>query len=215
MVHRYMGFLVPFFTAYAILLASPPLQAQTAAYETASLLEINQVIPNFGIVSPALFRGGQPGKGGLEALKNAGVKTIVNFRDGEEDIRTEKALAHKLGLKFVSIPLSVFKSVNKNQVDHFLSVVRNPENQPVFAHCRQGQDRCGTMVAMYRMNEEAWGAGQAYNEMLKYGFHPMFIGLTSAVYRMSSDLGRPEAPPSPGEIVEDIKSRLKKALSAL
>lgn len=208
-------FLAVFFAACVLLSTITPLRAENTPFTPISLQEINQHIPNFAIVSPVLLRGGQPAKGGLEALKNAGVKTIVNFRDGEEDIRTEKALARKLGLNFVSIPLSVFKSVNKEQVEHFLSVIRNPENQPVFAHCRQGQDRCGTMVAMYRMNEEAWSASQAYNEMLQYGFHPMFLGLTAAVYRMSSDLGRPETPPSPGEVVADIKLRLKKALSVL
>ncbi|MBX9693351.1 MAG: tyrosine-protein phosphatase [Cyanobacteria bacterium] len=162
------------------------IQAQTtteaSVLSAATVQDINSVIPNFGIVSPTLLRGGQPRKGGLASLKRAGVKTIVNLRDGNEDIRSEKALAEELGLNFVSIPMSVFKHASKEQVDQFMKVVKNPDNPMTFVHCRQGMDRCGTMVAMYRMKEQSWTAKAAYEEMLKYGFHPFLLGLRWSVF---------------------------------
>src|SRR5581483_10170084 len=37
-------------------------------------------LPNFGEVTPNLFRGGQPGADGLKALKKMGVSIIVDMR---------------------------------------------------------------------------------------------------------------------------------------
>jgi tyrosine-protein phosphatase SIW14 len=174
--------------------------------------ETKQLLPNFGVVSPVLVRGAQPKPGGLEYLKKMGVKTIVNLRDGKGDIEAERKIADKLGLRFVSIPMSVFKTARKDQIDKFLTTVKTPENQPVYVHCRQGQDRCGTMVAAYRVAEESWTAQVAYQEMLKYGFHPIFIGLSASIFALSSTLGRPGGLPNP---LYNIESQLKDAVTAL
>jgi len=174
-----------------------------------------QVVPNFGVVTPFLLRGAQPSRQGFEALRAAGVKTVVNFRDGKKDIASEKELVESLGMKSVSIPLSVFKTVKDEDIEKFLKVVNDPKNGPVYMHCRQGQDRCGTMVAIYRLTRQNWGATQAYDEMLKYGFHPIFVGLSNSMYRVAANLGRPETPPSASEIYTDLKSRLKQAIGTL
>ncbi len=172
----------------SVILVPKPVTAQSSAILDATLVEeLKLAVPNFGIVSSALLRGGQPRLDRLESLKRAGVKTIVNLRDGQKDIDEERACAEKAGIKFVSIPMSVLKGVSRDKVEKFLSVVRDPANQPVFVHCRQGQDRCSTMVAMYRQLEQSWTPEQAYAEMLRYGFHPFFLGLSSAVFAVKAD----------------------------
>lgn len=164
-------------------LAQSPSVASAAPLLSAGITqEINAVVPNFGVVSNKLLRGGQPREGGLEALKKAGVTTVVNLRDGLEDIEGERQLAHKLGLKFVSIPMSVFKTAAPAQVDKFLKTVSENKDGKTFVHCRQGMDRCSTMVAMYRMNVDNWTAKRAYDEMLSYGFHPFLLGLRWSVF---------------------------------
>lgn len=190
--------------------AAPP---TAALLNSASVRGLNASVPNFGVVSPTLLRGGQPRDGGLAALKNAGVKTIVNLRDGEDDIAEEAEVARSLGLKYVSIPLSVFGSVSNDEINQFLSVTNSQNNQPVFVHCRQGQDRTGTMVAMYRMKEQGWTADKAYQEMKDYGFHPFFLGLKSAVFRNGKESGLASQNVAPEqEILADIKTRVKKFL---
>jgi hypothetical protein len=50
-------------------------------------------LPNFGEVTPNLFRGGQPGVGGLEALKKMGVGIVVDMRGSKsshEEIAVSK-----------------------------------------------------------------------------------------------------------------------------
>lgn len=145
--------------------------------------EIDRQVPNFGIVSSTLLRGGQPRDDAFVLLKKAGVKAIINLRDGEKDIAHERNLAEQLGLKFISIPLSSFGKISREQFAQFLQIVRAPENQPAFVHCRQGQDRSGAMVAMYRIVDQGWSYGKAYGEMIKYGFHPFLIGLSSSLQK--------------------------------
>jgi len=194
---------------------SLPTHARTNPLQTATQADFGALVPNFGVVSPELWRGGVPRQGGLIELQKAGVKTIVNLMQDGQAVENERETARELGLKFVHIPLNHFKSLKKDQVDKFLATVRNPELQPVFVHCNQGQDRAGTMVGIYRISEQGWTAAQAYDEMLSFGFHPFFLNLTSSVYATASDAGRPEAMPSPGHIVTDLKSRFKRALSSI
>ncbi|MBX9719941.1 MAG: tyrosine-protein phosphatase, partial [Candidatus Obscuribacterales bacterium] len=181
--------LVRFASIFSMLLTISVQQSLMAepltTFSASSIQEIKKVVPNFGVVSDVLLRGGQPKEGGLETLQKAGVKTIVCLRDGAEDIATEGKLAEKLGLKFVSLPMSVLKTAQKGQVQKFLSLIKDPTSQPVFVHCRQGQDRCGTMVAMYRIQEQSWPFQKAYDEMISYGFHPFFVGLSGSVFSMA------------------------------
>ncbi len=223
MASRCFGFVASLMISSSIFLGQLPAMANSqqsitplSTTNTSSTAEVlAQVVPNFGVVTPFLLRGAQPSRQGFEALRAAGVKTVVNFRDGKKDIAVEKELVESLGMKSVSIPLSVFKTVKDEDIEKFLDVVNNPKNGPVYMHCRQGQDRCGTMVAIYRLTQQNWGATQAYNEMLKYGFHPIFIGLSNSMYRVAANLGRPERPPSADEIYTDLKSRLKQAIGTL
>jgi protein tyrosine phosphatase (PTP) superfamily phosphohydrolase (DUF442 family) len=152
-----------------------------ALLSPAAAKEVDRLVPNFGVVSSTLWRGGQPKDDGFFALKKAGVKTIINLRDGAGDIARERAIAEQLGLKYVSIPLSSFGKVSRDDFAKFLQVVEAPENQPVFVHCRQGQDRSGTMVAMYRIVDQGWTYARAYSEMIKYGYHPFLLGLSSSL----------------------------------
>ncbi len=223
MASRCLGFVASLMVSSSIFFGQLPAEANSqqavsplATTNTSATAQVlSQVVPNFGVVTPFLLRGAQPSRQGFEALKAAGVKTVVNLRDGKKDIANEKELVESLGMKSVSIPLSVFKTVKDEEIEKFLKIVCDPNNGPVYMHCRQGQDRCGTMVAIYRLTQQKWGASQAYDEMLKYGFHPFFIGLSNSMYRVAANLGRPETPPSANEIYTDLKSRLKQAIGAI
>lgn len=221
MASRCFGFVASLLVSSSIFLGQFPAQANSAnevsplstTNTSATAGVLSQVIPNFGVVTPFLLRGAQPSREGFAALKSAGVKTVINLRDGKKDIASEKAAVEALGMKSVSIPLSVFKTVKDNDMERFLKVVNDPKQQPVYVHCRQGQDRCGTMVGIYRLTQQSWTASDAYKEMIKYGFHPFFFGLSNSMYRVASALGRPEAPPTAEDIYSDLKTRFKRAVS--
>ena len=124
-------------------------------------------VPNFGQVSPNLFRGGQPGVDGFKTLKEMGVDIVVDMRGGSNE--HEKAAVTKLGMEYVSIPWHCTSPSDKPMA-HFLKLIEENRDKKVFVHCRLGADRTGMAVAAYRMAGEGWSADEALNEMAKFGF---------------------------------------------
>jgi tyrosine-protein phosphatase SIW14 len=124
-------------------------------------------LPNFGEVTPHLYRGGQPGADGLKALQEMGVTTIVDMRGGKST--HERAAVEKLGMEYVSIPWHCPFPRDK-AFARFLRLVKENPKKKVFVHCRLGDDRTGMAVAAYRMGIEGWSADEALKEMELFGF---------------------------------------------
>lgn len=131
-------------------------------------------VPNFGEVTPNLFRGGQPGVDGFKTLKEMGVGIVVDMRGGSNE--QEKAAVTKFGMEYVSIPWHcTFPS--DEPMARFLKLMDENRDKKVFVHCRLGADRTGMAIAAYRMASEGWSADEALNEMAQFGFdweHHMF-----------------------------------------
>jgi len=127
-------------------------------------------IPGFGEVTPHLYRGGQPGVKGMDALRKIGIEIVVDMRGGRN--KKEEAKAHKLGMQYVSIPWHCPFPRDKTFAK-FLKLIRQNSQKKVFVHCRLGDDRTGMAVAAYRMAEEGWSADEAMNEMKEFGFAGM------------------------------------------
>ncbi len=47
---------------------------------------------------------------------------------------------------------------------------------------RKGVDRTGTMIAIYRIEDQHWTAQNAYKEMLKLGFHTKYPWMADSVF---------------------------------
>ena len=126
-------------------------------------------LPNFHRINENLYRGGQPTAEGIRQLAELGIKTIINFRDMREKVRREKEIAEAHGLHFINLHLSNWFASNDEEIHAIIEVIRNPELQPVFIHCKRGADRTGTVVAVYRMKFENWTAAEANHEAKKHG----------------------------------------------
>ncbi len=137
-------------------------------------------LPNFGEVTPNLFRGGQPGVDGLETLKKMGVSIVVDMRGSKSP--HEKDVVTKLGMKYVSIPWHC-PFPKDEAFAKFLRVIQENPKKKVFIHCRLGDDRTGMAIASYRMAMESWSAEDALKEMELFGFtgvhHAICPGLAS------------------------------------
>ena len=156
---------------------------RSTAWPNTSLHVCEDDLPNFQVVSPSLYRGGQPTKNGLLRLRSLGVKAIVNLRDEQRAVMAEECAASTLGLKYFSIALSPFLEPSRQSINEFLSIISHEQHQPVFVHCLHGQDRTGAMVSIYRVMAHGWTVFQAYEEMLDLGFHPEFSNLLQALER--------------------------------
>ena len=124
-------------------------------------------LPNFGEVTPNLFRGGQPGVDGLEALEKMGVSIVVDMR-GSKSSHEEIAVS-KLGMQYVAIPWHCPFPADP-VFARFLKLIQDNPGKKIFVHCRLGADRTGMAIAAYRMAEEGWSADEALEEMKMFGF---------------------------------------------
>jgi protein tyrosine phosphatase (PTP) superfamily phosphohydrolase (DUF442 family) len=124
-------------------------------------------LPNFGEVTPNLFRGGQPGIDGLEALEKMGVRIVIDMR-GSKSSHEEIAVS-KLGMQYVAIPWHCPFPADP-VFARFLKLIQDNPGKKILVHCRLGVDRTGMAIAAYRMAEEGWSADEALEEMKMFGF---------------------------------------------
>ncbi|MBS1957317.1 MAG: dual specificity protein phosphatase family protein [Cyanobacteria bacterium SZAS-4] len=144
---------------------------------------VADAIDNVGVINENIMRGSWPiaDENGMQALKDAGVKTIIDLDDSPSLIAEESAAASRLGMNFEAIPLSEVERPSNEQIAQILRLMEDPQNQPVYIHCKQGADRTGAIIAIYRMTHDGWSIDKAYEEMRHFGFNTSYGELLQAV----------------------------------
>ena len=125
-------------------------------------------VSNLAEVTPNLYRGAQPERGGMESLAKMGINTVIDLR--LTGANKEGADAKKLGMDFVALPWHCLFPKD-DPFARFLRYVREHPDKKIFVHCRYGDDHTGMMIAAYRMAVEGWTAEEARKEMNVFGFH--------------------------------------------
>jgi tyrosine-protein phosphatase SIW14 len=140
---------------------------------TAALAEAQEgtysELPNFHRVSASLYRGGQPGPGGIARLASLGFNTIISLRQSNEGTRSDEAESRARGLRYYSVPLSQFDRPEREQISRILALIADPMNGKVFVHCHYGRDRTGTVIACYRIAHDGWSSAEAKSEAKRHG----------------------------------------------
>jgi uncharacterized protein (TIGR01244 family) len=131
-------------------------------------------IDNFGRVNDNYFRGAQPKGADYASLAGLGVKTVINLI-GDDIDPAEQSMVARNGMTYLHIPMNTRVSPTKDQIATFLSVVNDPERQPVYVHCVGGKHRTGVMTAVYRMTQDRWTSDQAFREMKQFKFGADFL----------------------------------------
>jgi len=124
-------------------------------------------VPNFGEVTPYLYRGAAPTRKGFEELARMGINIVIDARG---DNKHRRELITKLGMQYVALPWHCPFPRDKTFAE-FLRLIRDNRGKKIFVFCRLGADRTGMMIAAYRMAEQGWSAKQARAEMNAYGFN--------------------------------------------
>ncbi len=126
-------------------------------------------LPRFSQVSDRLYRGAQPRAGGLQRLVEMNINTVINLRGIGKETRTDEAEAKRLGLRYFNVPMPTWGRPKDSVVSRVLEIVSDPENGRVFIHCKDGVDRTGMMIALYRISAEGWTAASALEEARSNG----------------------------------------------
>jgi uncharacterized protein (TIGR01244 family) len=113
--------------------------------------------PQLVSLAPGLSVTGRLDRPDIEALAQAGVRTIINNRpDGEDPGQLQAAearhLAEALGIAYHHIPITA-ATLSRGDVDAFGATLRDAP-APVVAHCRSGT-RSTLLWALSQMREGA------------------------------------------------------------
>jgi tyrosine-protein phosphatase SIW14 len=176
-IHRSVFFrrnTVGLFVALAIAASVPSAHAKDRTPTPAAVAAPPVQIENFGRVNDHYYRGAQPNGNDLADLVKLGIKTTIDLTNGDGN-GSEQSLAQGLGMKFFKIPMSTRAVPTPEQISQFLSIVKDPANQPVYVHCVGGKHRTGVMTAIYRMIDEGWAPARAFQEMKSYKFGADFL----------------------------------------
>ncbi len=112
------------------------------------------------VTKNVLWRGARPDQGGAAWLIEHGVKTIVNLELLNDDLAIIEQLnittPRTIKIEYFRVkdwePLpALAPAVEDEHVVHFLAIASQQASQPVYVHCRSGQNRTGIMVAAYRI----------------------------------------------------------------
>ncbi len=127
-----------------------------------------RLLYNFGEVDPGrIYRAAQPSPLFLRWLvKHEQIQTLVNLRGKTQGY--ESAFAARHGLRVHSFNLSSRRPPSDEEVQRFMTILADPENHPILVHCRNGADRTGYMLGLYRVQVSGWTVDQAAREMTRY-----------------------------------------------
>ena len=130
--------------------------------------------PNFAVVEPGIYRGGNPTPQGWQWIRSLGVTNVVMLSTPAE---ASEAPALKLGLHVARFPITIEEqTVGKPPCPLIESAVK--EIKPgTYVCCLHGQDRTGVVVAFYRLRKCGWSREAAEQEMMELGFHAWLRGL--------------------------------------
>ena len=141
-------------------------------------------LSNVGRIAPGVYRGAQPGANGYATLKKMGIRTVIDFRTTEND----RQQVEKAGMRSISVPIEMSRDGLREKVDRVVALMADPANQPVFIHCRHGQDRTGIVSAAYRMKVEGWSLKDAETEMQAFGFNDVWINFKRFIRQYGAEL---------------------------
>ena len=120
-----------------------------------------------GVQSPCQFE---------TAVRKVKPKTVVSLVDEAEvadprkqQFEYEREFLEKKGIRLERIPVKLGGWPAKKDVDRFMEVVNDPENQPVLVHCAQGVRRTGMMVAAFQIKQLGYDKERAKESILRFG----------------------------------------------
>ena len=136
---------------------------------------------HWDVVKPGiLYRSGQLSSPQLTAaVRRYGIRTVVNFQLPGKEMETERALAAKLGIGFVNLPMPGDGFGEEAQFRKVLEVIDDPDRRPVLVHCARGTCRTGSAVALYRFERDGWTiqdvAAELKRQTYRDGYIPGYI----------------------------------------
>src|SRR5262245_8014667 len=132
---------------------------------------------HWDVVKPGiLYRSGQLTVAQLtRAVQRYGIRTVVNLQLPGKEMQAERALAKKLGIGFVNLPMPGDGFGEEHQFRKVLELTDDPDRRPVLVHCARGTCRTGSAVALYRFERDGWTIEDVAAEMRRQTYRDGWI----------------------------------------
>ena len=125
-------------------------------------------IRNFLRVNTEFCTAGQPTVEQLTLLKDDGIRAVLNLRPpAEYDDTEEAARVRELDMRYFNIPV-VGSDPQDAQVEEFLRLTDDADNQPMFIHCASA-NRVGAFWLVKRVIRDGWELAAATSEAEQIG----------------------------------------------
>ena len=153
---------------FPIFLLCALLSAPVAAAETAS----GSAAPYR--IDAKLYRSEQLTRADAAAVRDLGVKSVVNLRHFRRG-GNRSALAG-LDIELLNKPLRAWKITPKEIAETLFLIEKQQQKGAVLIHCYHGADRTGLISGMYRIVYQGWPPEEARREMQQgpYGYHSVW-----------------------------------------
>jgi hypothetical protein len=113
-----------------------------------------------------LYRSGQlTGQQLEEVVGRFGIRTLVSFQVQGTSVEAERAIAKRLRVDFVNLPMPGDGFGQEAQFREVLKACDDPDRRPVLIHCARGTCRTGAAVALYRFERDGWTIDDVAAEM--------------------------------------------------
>ncbi len=99
-----------------------------------------------------LYLAGQPSADSWEAIKNLGIKRVINLRDeAEMDFSEEKELLNNLGIEYIQFPIVINGQLSPENCERLNNLIKDEKDQNQFIHCGSA-NRVGGWLMTYLVN---------------------------------------------------------------
>lgn len=107
----------------------------------------------------------------FEFLQSRHIKYILNVKFLPFFSGSEKSMAKRYGMTFISIPMNASPiAPREKHVNQILLTLRDKQFQPVYVHCVLGRDRTNLIAGLYKIYFLGVSRSEAWEEMKESGF---------------------------------------------
>ena len=116
---------------------------------------------------------------------------VIDLRESRTLVRQEAEYCQLLGIEHLSFPIGEALP-DFSQLTRLLACLDEAAHCPTYIHCREGKDRVGCIVALYRVTRQNWSLERAGAELLRNGFDTRLRYLAEDTAFYAATLRRPE-----------------------
>lgn len=115
--------------------------------------EIAPGLANAGAPIEGVITAGQPGEEHLQALADAGYRTIIDLRTSQEERGyDEPATARHAGMEYINLPVGP-ESLDGTKIERFRELMNDADRRPALVHCSSA-NRVGALLMPYMILDE-------------------------------------------------------------